>query len=731
MSDLIFAGGTVVTAEGSFAADVAVSGETIEAVGVDLPRDGAEVVDCAGAKVMPGFIDGHTHMDMPFGGTMTADDWDTGTASALAGGTTMLVDFSLQDVDGTLAEAVETWQGKAEKSRIDYGLHVAITNLTDEVKQELPSLPELGVATVKIFMAYKGTPLYTADEDLFEAMQIARECGLLVLVHAENGDAIAKLQEQALARGDTEPRWHGLTRPEAVEAEATNRAIRLAEIADCPLLVVHVSCADALQEIERAHARGQTVYGETCGQYFVFSDEDLARPGFEGAKYVCSPPLRDPSNRPALWHGLQAGDLQIFGSDHCSFNYAGQKELGADDFTLIPNGLPGRRGAPVRALDARRARGDDHGEPVRRRGLHEPGARARDGRPQGHARAGRRRRRRRLGPRHDGQRDAVQPSRQRRLHAVRGHDVHRRAGGRLRARRARVPRRRGHRRARLGPLRAPHVRAPRPRPGGPLMAAADAARAVAGLQELRRRTGDDDGAQRVAWTDTWIDARKWLRDELDSIDGVTVETDEAGNTWASAPGDHDRFVIVGGHLDSVPDGGWLDGALNVVAGLEVLRALAGEDRPVGIKLVDWADEEGARFGRSLMGSSACAGTLDPDSVRGLTDKDGTALPDALAQHGVELDRMKESNARLEGAPPTSSCTSSRARCSSRWTCRSARCSGRSACSATWSASPARTRTRARRRCTCAATRSSPRRAARSRGATTPRGATTCARRPGS
>jgi allantoate deiminase len=181
------------------------------------------------------------------------------------------------------------------------------------------------------------------------------------------------------------------------------------------------------------------------------------------------------------------------------------------------------------------------------------------------------------------------------------------------------------------------------------MAAADAARAVAGLQELRRRTGDDDGAQRVAWTDTWIEARKLLRDELDSIDGVTVETDEAGNTWASAPGDHDPFVIVGGHLDSVPDGGWLDGALNVLAGLEVLRALAGEERPVGLKLVDWADEEGARFGRSLMGSSACAGTLDPDSVRGLTDKQGTALPDALARHGVELDRMKESGSRLEGA----------------------------------------------------------------------------------
>ena len=181
------------------------------------------------------------------------------------------------------------------------------------------------------------------------------------------------------------------------------------------------------------------------------------------------------------------------------------------------------------------------------------------------------------------------------------------------------------------------------------MAAADAARAVAGLQELRRLTGDDDGAQRVAWTETWIEARDWLRRELDGIDGVTVETDEAGNTWASAPGEHDRFVIVGGHLDSVPNGGWLDGALNVLAALEVLRAHAGDERPVGLRLVDWADEEGARFGRSLMGSSAAAGTLDPEAVRGLTDRDGWALPDALAAHGVTLERMRDSRTRLDGA----------------------------------------------------------------------------------
>jgi allantoate deiminase len=181
------------------------------------------------------------------------------------------------------------------------------------------------------------------------------------------------------------------------------------------------------------------------------------------------------------------------------------------------------------------------------------------------------------------------------------------------------------------------------------MADVDAARAVAGLKELRERTGNDDGAQRVAWTDTWISAREWLRSELDGIDGVTVETDQAGNTWATLPGDSERFVIVGGHLDSVPNGGWLDGALNVVGGLEVLRALAGEPRPLTVKLVDWADEEGARFGRSLLGSSACAGSLDPDAVRGLTDRDGVALPDALAAHGVDLDRALESNERLDGA----------------------------------------------------------------------------------
>ena len=342
MGKLLFTGGTVITADGSFGADVLVEGEKIVAVGTDLAADGAEAVDASGKLVMPGFIDAHTHMDMPFGGTMTADDWATGTAAAVAGGTTMIIDFALQEEGGTLAGAVEAWTEKAkDKALIDYGFHVAITDLRDDVKLELPSLAERGVLSVKIFMAYKGTPLYTEDDDLFEVLQLSKEAGVLVLVHAENGDVIAKLQEQAIARGDVAPRFHALTRPEAVEAEATNRAIRLAEVAGAPILVVHVSCAPALEAIHQAHERGQTVYAETCPQYFAFSYDDLAREGFDGARYVCSPPLRDESNRGPLWNGLRVGDLQIFGSDHCSFNYEGQKELGKDDFTLIPNGLPG------------------------------------------------------------------------------------------------------------------------------------------------------------------------------------------------------------------------------------------------------------------------------------------------------------------------------------------------------------------------------------------------------
>lgn len=342
MGDLNLRGGTIVTAEGSFAADVAVRGGRVSSVGTSVPDDGAESVDAGGLLVMPGFIDAHTHMDMPFGGTVTADDWDTGTAAAVAGGTTTIVDFALQGEGQTLGDAVETWQGKAAgRTRIDYGLHVAICDLTPAIKAEIPELPGRGVCTVKVFMAYKGTSLYMLDEDLLEILQIARDAGVLVMVHAENGDAVAKLQQQALARGDVDPIWHARTRPEAVEAEATARAIRLAEIADAPLAVVHVTCASAAEEIRRAHERGRPVYGETCPQYLVLTVDELAREDFDGAKYVCSPPLRDAANHAPLWHRVSHSDLVLVGSDHCAFDFAGQKEMGRGDFTKIPNGMPG------------------------------------------------------------------------------------------------------------------------------------------------------------------------------------------------------------------------------------------------------------------------------------------------------------------------------------------------------------------------------------------------------
>lgn len=342
----LITGGTVVTASETYVADVLIEDERIIAVGSGLTGDAT--IDAAGMYVIPGGVDVHTHLEMPFGGTVSSDDFFTGHQAAAFGGTTTHIDFAVQPKGATLRETFDLWSAKATgKAAIDYGFHIAITDLPERVMDELPQCAEWGVTSLKLFMAYKGA-LMVDDGTLFRALEQAAAHGLLTLVHAENGDAIDILTRQAVAAGNLAPKYHALTRPPALEAEATNRAIRLAEVAGAPLYVVHVTCEGALDAVRQARARGQAVYGETCTQYFFFTKEDLARPGFEGAKYVCSPPFREADDQRALWRGVADNALQVISTDHCPFWYAGGtdgrsggKELGRDDFAKIPNGCPG------------------------------------------------------------------------------------------------------------------------------------------------------------------------------------------------------------------------------------------------------------------------------------------------------------------------------------------------------------------------------------------------------
>ncbi|HEV7129400.1 MAG TPA: dihydropyrimidinase [Ktedonobacterales bacterium] len=339
-------GGTIVTASDTYQADVLIEDEKILAVGHGLSGDTR--IDARDHYVIPGGIDVHTHLDMPFGGTVASDDFFTGHRAAAFGGTTMHIDFAIQPKGATLRETLDMWQAKAKgKAAVDYGFHLAITDLPDRVMAEIAKAPEWGVTSLKLFMAYKGA-LMVDDATLFRAMQQAAKHGLLIMVHAENGDAIDILVAEALAAGHTDPKYHALTRPYELEAEATYRAIRLAEVAGAPLYVVHVTNAGSVEAIRLARARGKTIYGETCFQYFFFTKDDLARPGFEGAKWVCSPPFREQSDQEDLWRAVRADELQIISTDHCDFWYEGGKdgkpagkELGKGDFSKIPNGVPG------------------------------------------------------------------------------------------------------------------------------------------------------------------------------------------------------------------------------------------------------------------------------------------------------------------------------------------------------------------------------------------------------
>jgi len=340
--DTLIINGRVVTATDTFASDVAISGGKITAIGHNLSRENAgTIIDAAERYVMPGGIDVHTHLDMPFGGTTSADDFETGTRAAAFGGTTTLIDFAIQYKGQTLRTAFDTWMQKASgKAVCDYAFHCIITDIGGAQIEEMNALVREGVTSFKLFMAYPGVFMLD-DASIFKTFRATANNGGLVCMHAENGGAIDVIVQQALAEGKKAPKYHALTRPTTAEAEATARAIALAEMAGAPLYIVHLSCNDALEKVREARDRGLPVYAETCPQYLYLSIENFDAPGFEGAKYVFTPPLREKWHQEKLWNGLKRDHLQVVSTDHCPFCFKEQKELGKDDFTKIPNGGPG------------------------------------------------------------------------------------------------------------------------------------------------------------------------------------------------------------------------------------------------------------------------------------------------------------------------------------------------------------------------------------------------------
>ncbi len=339
----LIANGTIVTADGSHVADVLIDGETIAHIGRDLAGAGVtsdQTIDAAGKYVIPGAIDVHTHMELPFGGTFAKDTFETGTRAAAFGGTTSIVDFAVQSRGRSLREGLDTWLAKAEGNAVaDYGFHMIMSDVNDESLREMDQLVAEGIPDFKLFTAYPGV-FYSDDGAIFRAMQRTRSNGGLIMMHAENGMAIDVVAADEIAAGHTDPYYHGVARYPVFEGEATNRVIRLAEAAGVPVYIVHLSARDALDEVRHARDRGTKAYAETCPQYLFLSLEDMGN-GFEGAKFTCSPPLRPADHQDELWTGLVKDDLQLVATDHCPFDFHGQKELGRGDFRKIPNGLPG------------------------------------------------------------------------------------------------------------------------------------------------------------------------------------------------------------------------------------------------------------------------------------------------------------------------------------------------------------------------------------------------------
>ncbi len=344
MTRTLIKGGTVLTASETFIADVLVEDGKIAGLANGFDGTFDETIDAMGKYVFPGGIDAHTHMDMPFGGTTASDDFETGTIAAAHGGTTTILDFAIQQKGGSLRAALDTWHAKAEgKAATDYGFHMIATDVPPSALEEMGGLVNEGITSFKLFMAYPGV-LLLDDQSIFRAMLRAGELNALITMHAETGLPIDVLVERALAEGRTAPIYHALTRPEVAEATGTERAIALAEMAHVPVYMVHLSAQRALERVMEARDRGLPAYAETCPQYLFMSEDDLRgtpEDEFEGAKYVCTPPLRPKHHHDHLWRGLRNYDLQVVATDHCPFCMKDQKELGRDSFAKIPNGMPG------------------------------------------------------------------------------------------------------------------------------------------------------------------------------------------------------------------------------------------------------------------------------------------------------------------------------------------------------------------------------------------------------
>lgn len=338
----IIQNGTIVTVADIYKGDILIENGVITAIADRIiPEKDVQVIDASGQYLFPGGIDVHTHLAWPFQSTGTADDFVSGTRAAAAGGITSIINFTNPKKGQTLLDNLHEWKKKGESSLIDYGFHSIISEYNDHVLEELPILAEQeGVTSIKLFMAYKGE-LMVNDREMFKIMKKAGEVGIITNVHAENGDIIDELVEDSLSKGNTDPIFHAYTRPAITESEATARALSIAEAANAPVYIVHVSCADALEKVEQAKKRGVQAFAETCPHYLVLDESYLELPDFEGGKYVCSPPLREKWNQDLLWKGISSGLISTVGSDHCPFLFEGQKTVGRDNFTMIPNGVPG------------------------------------------------------------------------------------------------------------------------------------------------------------------------------------------------------------------------------------------------------------------------------------------------------------------------------------------------------------------------------------------------------